>query len=264
MNQLRTALPFLVSFVLAGCAATMAPMKPGPVTIKQDLTVTLTEGWNQFVPGAQGALPGLPGAHEIWTVDGLTLDLLAFFVGIGDGEPLGKPPAESEGVVPRFRSAMSAHEIVELYEALVTQRGATFKLVSLGPASFGVGEGIRFEYVSHRRGDGLLMSGLGYATVVGGKLYLMTYVAPKSHFFARHRPAVEAVAASARINAKPREESVAARRSQGSGEASRLKQPGFIDRGREESRNFQFRSESAEPTPCTTSGTRPDAAGVCR
>jgi hypothetical protein len=243
MRSLRTIILLAACLATAGCAATMARTKAGPVTINEELTVTLEEAWNQFVPGAQARLPGPPGAHQIWTVDGIPIDLLAFFVGVRDGERIDQQPADPGKPQLVFHEAMSPHELVALYEALVTQGGATFQLTRLAPTNFGGASGFRFEYLAHRRADGLPMAGIGYASVVNGRLYLIAYAAPKSYFFARHLARVEAVASSARISAKPRERGITAANAE-QGQASRIqKPPGYFDRAPDSGGNIKFQSQ---------------------
>jgi hypothetical protein len=173
---------------LVGCAAP-AKYDPGPVTIQERLVVDAT-GWNRF-DDAQ------PSGTEFWTVDGIALDRLRFFVAIGEGEalakPLGKRPA------PTFRAAMSPHEIVELYEAFTTEDASSFRLARLAPARFAGREGFRFEFELTRRMDSMLLRGVGYGAVADARLYMMIYSAPRQHFFAEHLPAAEAAAQSARI-----------------------------------------------------------------
>ena len=174
----------LLLVMLAGCA-TMEQVAPGRFTIQETLSVTADARWNRLEPGPDGT--------EYWTADGMVLDTLAFYV-LAEGETLGEPGPET----PRWSAAMTPHDIVEMYEALVTQEGSVFRLGRLAPADFGGVPGFLFEHTTATR-DGPLLGGLAYCAVAGGKLYVMSYTAPRSHLYEKHVAAVRAIAASARI-----------------------------------------------------------------
>ncbi|HAY29150.1 MAG TPA: hypothetical protein DIT03_11685, partial [Candidatus Accumulibacter sp.] len=134
-----------------------------------------------------------------WTLDGLPLDRLVFYVGIADGEALADLPQRKDRQVPKYRTTMQAHEIVEMYEVFATHDGSSFQRQKLAPAAFAGGEGFRFEFSRVRKSDELEMRGVGYAAVRGGKLYLLIFEAPRSHYYARHIGRFEALVQSARI-----------------------------------------------------------------
>lgn len=179
---------WLAFLLLVGCA-TPATFESGPVTIQERLVVDAT-GWNRFADKA-------PASTEFWTVDGIALDRLRFFVGVAEGEPLAKPLGKRP--LPAFRAAMSPHEIVELYEAFTTEDASAFSVKKISPALFLGTPGFRFEFDLTRRLDDLALRGLGYGAVADGRLYLIVYSAPALHYFAKHLPAAEAAAASARL-----------------------------------------------------------------
>lgn len=189
------------ALAMSGCAA-VVKVEPGEATIKEALTVTSSGNWNRF-ENASPRLSVASGANEIWTQEGLPLDVVAFFVGVSEGETLGAPLPGSDKALPPFRSRMLPHQIVELYEALTTQDGSSFKLMRLSPARFGGVRGFRFEHAITRKGDGLPLNGLAYCAVVDDRLYLLSYTAPKTYYYGRHLAEVEALAASARIASSP-------------------------------------------------------------
>jgi hypothetical protein len=178
----------VVVLFLAGCA-TPATFSPGTLAVQHRLLVDAT-GWNRFTE-KEGAVT------EFWTVDGIALDRLRFFVAVAEGqslaEPLGKRP------LPAFSAAMSPHEIVELYQAFATEDASVFTVTRLSPARFLGSEGFRFEFDLTRRMDDLALRGLGYGAVVDARLYLVIYSAPELYYFERHLPAAEAAIASARL-----------------------------------------------------------------
>lgn len=196
MTPLRSLLLTLVTLTLTACVA-LTKVGPGPVTVK-DMSFTLDGPWNRFESGMV-VLFQAPGASEIWTREGFSLDVLAFYAGVADGETLGQSLPRSQTKLPPFKSTMAPHEIVELFETLVTQDASTFKLGRLEPVAFGGGDGFRFEYTLRRKEDSLVFNGVGYGSVAGKRLYLMTFSAPRAHYFGKLLPDVEAVARSARV-----------------------------------------------------------------
>jgi hypothetical protein len=193
---LRTAFAALLLLLLSACT-TVTKVGPGSVTVK-DMQIALDGPWNRFESSAL-VLFQAPGATEIWTREGFTLDVLAFYVGIADGEAIGTSLPRTQKKMPQFRLKMAPHEIIEAFETVVTQDGSFFKLAKLEPARFGGGDGFRFEYELKRKGDSLLFNGVGYGTVANKKLYLMAYSAPRSYYFAKLLPGLEAAARSASI-----------------------------------------------------------------
>jgi len=183
---------------LAGCAAQMVKVEPGQVTVKEALSLNTANAWNRFELG-QMYLSVAPGAAEVWTQDGDTLDALAFFVGVAQGETLGRAIAGKK--LPQFRSTMTPGEIVELYEQMATQDGSAFALKRVAPGRFGDQPGFRFEHTITRKSDNVLLKGVGQAAVVKGKLYLVAFTAPSIYYYDRHLPQVEPLMASARIRA---------------------------------------------------------------
>lgn len=187
----RNLVLFAAVLLLSSCFA-MVRMGPGTVTVKELLTVNSDGGWNRL------DLPG-SGPGEVWTSDGLTLDLLTFYVGIKEGEPLAPAPLGSKRKPPVFRADMLPNEIVELYESTATQDGSTFTLERLVPVAFGGAQGFRCEFSMTRKRDDLSLRGLAHGAVVKGRLYLITFRAPRIHYFTKHLPRVEATVRSALI-----------------------------------------------------------------
>lgn len=173
---------------LAACAG-FTKIGPGPVSIGAKMTVALDGAWNKF----EGA--GLAPA-ELWTREGLPLDVLVFYPGLKDGSALGEMRQRKEKEVPRFKSAMQPHDIVELYEAFITAGGSSFKLDRLAPDTFVGVPGFRFDFTLSRKGDEVVFSGVGFGAVRGGELYLMVYRAPRLHYFPKYLPSIEAIARS--------------------------------------------------------------------
>lgn len=190
----KTWLAAVALCALAGCAQ-MVKVEPGQVTVKDALSLRTDIAWNRFE--LQFPLSVAPGASEVWTQDGITLDVLAFFVGIAPGQTLGRPIGDKK--LPAFRGTMTPGEIVELYEQMVTQDGSAFALKRVAPARFGGLPGFRFEHTITRRSDGVLLKGVVQGAVVKDKLTLVAFTAPAIYYYDRHLPHVEPLLASAQI-----------------------------------------------------------------
>lgn len=204
---MRPRLPFrrlaaaLALCLLAACT-TVTKVGPGNASVK-DLSFKLDDGWNRFESAAL-VLFQAPGATEIWTREGFSLDVLAFYAGIGDGEEIGRALPRTTKKMPVFRAKMAPQEILEAFETVITQDGSSFTLGKLEPARFGGWDGFRYEYTLKRKGDSLLFNGVGWGAVAQGKLYLMSYSAPRTYYFAKLLPGIEAAAKTASIGAPRR------------------------------------------------------------
>ncbi len=184
-----------LTLLLASCA-NVAKIGPGEVAVNEKLTARLDSAWNKLDFPAKGKT-------EIWTADGLPLDSLVFYSAIGDGETLAELQGRKEKQQPRFRATMQPHEIVDLFEIVVAADGSSFKLDRLSPAPFAGGNGFRFDFSVLRKGDEVELKGAGYGVVDDGKLYLMVFRAPKTHYFGKHISHVENLASSIHIRRKP-------------------------------------------------------------
>ena len=185
----------LVILLAAGCAQ-VSHVQTGDVVVRDRLTVTVDKSWNQFESALGDNVP-------TWTQDGFTVDALRFYVGLADGDLLAPTPSEPKGQQPlTFKSNMRPAQIVTLFETYYSRGGSTFTLNNLSPAHFAGGDGFRFEFSSIRKHDEVKLRGIGWGTVRDGRLYAITYAAPRLSFFDRHRGSAEAIANSARITGK--------------------------------------------------------------
>jgi hypothetical protein len=183
----------LLVAVLAGCAS-VSKVETGEQAVGERLRLTLEGPWNRV------DAPGL-GPAQVWTMEGLPVDQLLVYSGIKHEELVhaGGRGADGKAKDFAFRSGMQPHEIVAMFEGMLTRDGSQFKLVKLEPASFGGDRGLRFEYAVIRRGDNVQLSGVGFAAVSKGELFALLYHAPRLAFFPRHKPRVEQIARSARV-----------------------------------------------------------------
>lgn len=176
--------------LLAGCVG-MSKVEPGAHVIKDTLEVRLDKAWNRL------DVPGM-GKQEIWTLEGLPLDTLKFYVGVKEGEALAEIANAKEKQIPKFRAGMQPNEIVELLEAVLSVDGSAFKLSKLSAADFAGTAGFRFEYTLLRKSDEVELRGVAYGAVRQEALTLMVFSAPRVHYFSRLLPRAESVATTAR------------------------------------------------------------------
>jgi hypothetical protein len=186
----------LLAVLLAtGCVKPVAwvGVQPTEVSLSAHFSVKGDPTWNQLDQGDKA------GHEARWTANGGALDVVRFYTEIGPGEALDKVEGQVEKQAAIFRPTMQAEEIVDLYEALATRDGSAFKRDRLAPCAFAGGDGFRFEFTQTRKGDQVILKGLGFGTVRHDVLYLMVFQAPRLHYFTELRPKVEALAQSARI-----------------------------------------------------------------
>jgi len=190
MTTKRLLATFVIAAALAGCA-NVVKVGPGDTVVADRVALNIDGAWNQLT------LHG-SGTTATWTQDGITLDLLQFYVALKDGEALG-PAATKEQRPLVFKATMQPHEIVSLFQGLYTRDGSTFSLDRLEPADFMGGKGFRFQYTVVRKFDDVKLSGVAWGAVRGNELFAMTFTAPRAGFFPRHEKRVEHIARTARL-----------------------------------------------------------------
>ena len=192
--MIRFAACILAAGVLAGCTA-ITGVRPGERTvINGALAVQPTKVWSRLA-STEFAESNL----VVWTIDGHFLDRLCFVAGLGDNESIHKtaPYAVPE---PVFHSKMSAMEVMEMFEAVMS-RGtpAMFKATGLRPARFAGQDGFRFDFTFVSQSDEILRDGLAVGAIRKGRLYLIYYYGAHLHYFGKNLPEVEAIIKSAEI-----------------------------------------------------------------
>ncbi len=170
-----------------------ASIGPGDYDVQQKLAVTLDRAWNRQVEGA-GRI-----CAESWTSNGPLLDMLCIVPGVAEGSPVIGSGAEA----PRFRSGMTAADIVELVQTGLARsmQASDFVPISIAPATIAGREGFRFEF-KFGAGQSAMETdrhALGYAFEEEKRLYLILFHAAEIHYFPQMKPIVEEVAASARL-----------------------------------------------------------------
>ena len=195
-------LPFrLAALVLAATLVTPAiagnSLVPGgtPVTVaKSKLTVTPPTEWNRL-----GARPGR--SAETWTLDGDTLNDLTFYGGIEDGKPIVREVSKKSKPLPRFSGTMLLNDLPALFEQTyrVVFDTPLMEIGRVEPAAFAGRKGVHFAYKFTRPDEEVERLGEGYAAIVDGRLYMVTFEAPAIHYFANGIEAARAVATSATL-----------------------------------------------------------------
>ena len=135
---------------------------------------------------------------EDWTLNGPYLDSISFVAGLPDDHRLLREDYKADRQVPRFRSNMTAPEVVGMIESLYRVAGGAsdFRTLALVPRTFLGTPGFQLDY-EHLDGDELWRKGRAVGAVVDGRLYLIMLDAARSHYYPQALPDYEAIVASA-------------------------------------------------------------------
>lgn len=143
------------------------------------MTVLPPRDWNR--------LKYRPGKYtEVWTLDGEQLNEVTFYAGIQHGKPIVKERNKKHSPLPKFKSNILLMEIPELLEGTYRAHRyvGNFTLTSAKPHVFLGYEGVYFTYNFTDR-DELPRKGEARATIAKDKLYMVTFDAPRLHYFER-------------------------------------------------------------------------------
>lgn len=192
--------PFLVlllcfPLLVAGCTVPVA--STGKLPFQGRLQLALDEDWERTAQVDGGRV-------QMWTREGVAIDRLLVYAGIGDGESidpdiLSANPGSARLKRFRFHNRMQAQEITSLFGAMLSHDGSRFDLRELQPHPFGAAQGFRFTFALVRRSDGARLSGLAYGAVDKGELFAIVYLAPRLTFFPRHQARVDQMAKGAKL-----------------------------------------------------------------
>lgn len=196
-------MPGLVRVLLAALVAALLPSAATAHKLReQGVAVTIADSSLTVTPGRDwNRLDGNIGKHtESWTLDGGQLNDLTFFAGIEPGKPLVRERSKKREPLPRFSTSTLLVELPELFEATYrsAKQIADFRVTDVQPMRFLGQEGVMFafEYVD---GDELTRMGEAHAAIVGGRLYMISFDAPRLHYFARTVEDYRRIVASARL-----------------------------------------------------------------
>lgn len=158
-----------------------------------NLAVTPPRDWNM--------LTVKPGKFvETWTLDGEQLNDLTIFAGIGAGQPLVKETNKKNAPLPKFTASTLLVEVPELLENTYRayKQIGSFSLTQSTPIRFLNRDGIGFTYTYIDK-DELPRKGEARAVVVAKKLYMITFEAPRLHYFDRNIADFRALADTATL-----------------------------------------------------------------
>lgn len=157
------------------------------------MIVTPGRDWNR--------LNGNVGKHtESWTLDGGQLNDVTFYAGIEPGKPLVRERSKKREPLPKFTASTLLVEVPELLETTYrAYKGiANFTVTGMAPKRFLDQEGIVFRYQFVDQ-DALTRQGEAQAAIIAGRLYMISFDAPRLHYFARTIGHARALADNARI-----------------------------------------------------------------
>jgi hypothetical protein len=143
------------------------------------MIITPSRDWN--------CLDAKPGKDvEVWTLDGEQLNDVTFYGGIDPGKPLVKELNKKREPLPKFTASTLLIEVPELLEGTYRtyKRIGSFTLTGSKPDRFLGREGIGFTYEFTDQ-DELPRKGEARAVLIGKRLYMVTFEAPRLHYFER-------------------------------------------------------------------------------
>ena len=198
--MIRTSLRIFVALccVSGSCVGTVqanAYREAGKVVSVADsgVTVTPARDWNR--------LDAKPGKHtEVWTLDGDQLNDVTFYGGIEPGAPLLKERNKKRAPLPKFTATTLLVELPELLEGTYRayKQIGGFSLTGSQPGRFLGRDGVHFTY-EYTDNDELPRKGEARAVLIDKKLYMVTFDAPRLHFFDRTLANFRSLADSAKF-----------------------------------------------------------------
>jgi hypothetical protein len=188
----RLAAVSLLAIGLAACA-TITAVPAGPLSVKNEYSVTLGRMWSDV----SVVLPGRQPKVRVLSLDGPFLNRLYVSQGLSAGEGLLKT-VHKEQPMPAVRAGMSASERMEFVADSMSAMGyQKVETAHPQPAKFGADNAVRFDLTAVTPA-GLEMKGTALIAEAGGKIYVILYIAPGEHYFEASLPEVEQVMASVR------------------------------------------------------------------
>jgi hypothetical protein len=188
------------------CAAFLAMSAPavaGYKLIPANKPVAVTKGTIKVTPpNAWNRLTLRPGRYaESWTLDGLMLNDITFYGGIGNDTTLFREVDKKSRPLPHFSSTMLVPDIAQLFEATyrVAVGTSLMSIDSIEPGIFSGTPGFRFAYSFTVQSEEVMRKGEATGAVIDGKLYMISYEAPAIHYYPKSIEAYRALVASASV-----------------------------------------------------------------
>ncbi len=197
MKKILIALIIPVLAFLSGCMS--ITKVEGEQVVNNRMAVKVTDAWNKV------SAPGTKQPFDMWTQEGLTLDHLRLWAAVKPGQALLVRPAGSVPVgqkaprVPTYQAGMQPDQLVSLFEVMYSADGSIVNVTKVEPSVFAGEKGVRFEFSVTRKGDDVLLNGVGWVSQSKGELFAATFLAPKLSFFPRLLPKAESIVRTAQI-----------------------------------------------------------------
>lgn len=141
------------------------------------MTVSPPRDWNR--------LSIKPGKFaEVWTLDGEQLNDVTFYGGVEMNKSLVKERDKKRDPLPKFTQTMLLVDVPDLLEGTYRayKQIGVFKLTNSAPGKFLGRDGVRFSY-EYTDQDELPRKGEARAVIVNKKLFMVTFDAPRLHYF---------------------------------------------------------------------------------
>lgn len=137
---------------------------------------------------------------ETWTLDGEQLNEVTFYTGVESGQPIVRERNKKREPLPKFTSNTLLVEVPELLEGTYRsyRKIAAFTLTNSAPGQFLGREGVHFSY-DYTDQDDLPRKGNARAVIIGKKLYMITFDAPRIYYFDRVLEDYRLLAESAKL-----------------------------------------------------------------
>lgn len=171
--------------VLCSFALSVSPVHANAYREKGKAAEVADSGMMVTPPRDWNRLSAKPGKYtEVWTLDGEQLNDVTFYGGVEHGKPLLKERDKKRAPLPKFTASTLLVEVPELLEGTYRayKQIGGFTVTGSKPGRFLEREGVVFtyEYVDQ---DELPRKGEARAVFVGEKLYMVTFDAPRLHYF---------------------------------------------------------------------------------
>jgi len=175
-----------LALLLTGCS-TYSLVEPRRTAIGDLYTVEPQIAWSAVRMGKM----------EIWTVDGPSLQELAFIKGLRDGEPLVEGKARDKR--PQFKKNMTASDLMEfVVDSVSMMGGQQIAAKNLRPIPFGNVPGFRFD-LSFSTQEGLEKDAVVAGAIVKDRLYLIHYSGTRAYYYPKYQAHVEQIIDSIRM-----------------------------------------------------------------
>jgi hypothetical protein len=190
MKTQMTLAALSLSIALAGCAAPTL-VNPGPYAVGST-QVTVGRAWSDI----SVLMEGRPKGVRLLSIDGPLLNRLYVSDGLKAGDFMVRPQAK-EKPTPVIRDQMSASERMEFVTDSVAALGyLRVERQRPRPASLAGKPAVRFDLTAQTP-EGLEIAGTCQIAEIGGRTYVVLFLAPAEHYFGAALAEVESVMASA-------------------------------------------------------------------